>query len=138
MLRKTVEASLILSLSVAATTLIVSLIVPAHPFGGRPEEGRASSVRPAVLVAGMGSSFVPATEGAVCPFLARRAALASSACPYLRAVAASSCPYAAEGGSSGACPRSPGGAPPPTPVVRQGPLQLASASGPGADGLLGS
>lgn len=137
-MRKTVEASVILAASVAITTLIVSLIVPVHALGSRPEPAAASSVRPAVFVAALGARAVPATGGAVCPYLAGRAALASSGCPYLRAVAASSCPYAAEGGGSGACPRSPGGAPPPAPVVRPGPLQLASASAPAAAGPLGS
>jgi hypothetical protein len=137
-MRKTVEASLILGAAVAITTLVVSLVFPLHALGSRPEPAAAGSVLHAVFVAGSGAPAVPAKEGAVCPFLAKRAALASSTCPYLRAVAAASCPYAAEGGMSGACPRSRGAAPPPAPVVRPGLLQLASASPAAAAGPLGS
>ncbi len=153
-MRKTVEASVILAASVAITILAVARIVPLHALGSRPDPAAAGSVRPAVFDAGLGARAVPATQAPACPFLAGRAALAASGCPYLRAVAASPCPY---GGGAGACPRpnravepetprAPSGAcprgqearPPAAPVVRPGPLQLASASAPAADGQLGS
>jgi hypothetical protein len=138
MLRKTVEASLILLLSVAATVLVVALIAPTHPLGDRAGSAPSSAVRPAVLVDGAGPRAVAGPAAQTCPFLALRAARPDSPCPYLRAVAAaSSCPFGAGVDAPRACPRARGAEPRPGAGAKRGLMLLASSERPDAGATLG-
>ena len=104
MMRKTIEASLVLSLSLVITLLIIAMVVPRHPvFGQGPAVG-GSLIRTVVFVEGIhhrpGESgahpscpFIsPGTDGSGCPYLGSMAA--GSRCPVLSGrLNGSRCPY---------------------------------------------
>ena len=129
-MKKLVEASMILSLSIVGTALVLSLVLPNHPLAAKAPAA-APGVQPAVFIDGMDTRVVPASGRGRCPAMGD--ASASSGCPYLREVAASAaCPFLAqrtydEGcpvmGGQGSCPyvggMMPGGAVPPAACPRR-------------------
>jgi hypothetical protein len=102
-MRKLIEASLVLSLSVVLTLLIMAFIFPRHVLGGGDQMLEPTAIRPAVFVEGThhrpgwpGSPSAPKiadqNEGLGCPYLA--ALEAASRCPVItRSGAKSPCPY---------------------------------------------
>ena len=101
-MKKLVEASLILSLSIVCTVLVMSLVLPNHPLAADTPAG-ASGVQPAVFIDGMDTRVVPASGQERCPDMGD--ASASSVCPYLREVAASTaCPFLAQRTDDERCP----------------------------------
>ena len=53
MMRKTIEASLVLSLSVVIALLVVVIVIPRHPVLGQRPAVDGSMIRPAVFVEGI-------------------------------------------------------------------------------------
>ena len=91
MMRKTIEASLVLSLSVVIALLVVVIVIPRHPVLGQRPAVDGSMIRPAVFVEGIHHRPGEAATGQSCPFIFPRTD--ASECPYLGAIAAGSrCP----------------------------------------------
>jgi len=101
-MRSTLEATLILTLSVVLPLLIMAIIFPSHALGGGAPALHSPSIQPAVFVHGIhdrpGTAESPSNPGA-----AGQAAV--TACPYLAALAAAShCPASPEMSTTTACP----------------------------------
>jgi len=101
-MRPTIEATLVLTLSVVLTLLIMAVIFPQHALGGGAPALQPTSIQPAVLVyqtrerpGTAESRSIPGAEDQATGF----------ACPYLEArAAASKCPAAPKKGATTACP----------------------------------
>ncbi len=101
-MRSTIEATLILTLSVVLTLLIMAVIFPQHALGGSAPALQPPSIQPAVYVYQThdlsGTAESPSNPGAIDP-------ATESECPYLAARgAASKCPAVPEKGATTACP----------------------------------
>jgi hypothetical protein len=101
-MRSTLEATLILTLSVVLTLLIMAVIFPRHAFGGGAPALQSPSIQPAVFVHGIhdrpGTAESPLKPGAAGQTI-------ETACPYLAALAAASqCPASPEMSTTSACP----------------------------------
>ncbi len=107
-MRSTIEATLILTLSVVLTLLIMAVIFPRHALGGGASDHQKSSIEPAIFVYGThavpGTNQSPTAPGAEdrtteseCPFLADRAK--TQKCPVNpKPGAATACPFLLEKG----------------------------------------
>jgi len=101
-MRSTIEATLILALSVVLTLLIMAVIFPRHALGGDAPALQSPTIQPAVFV--HGTHVRPGTAD---PLLKTGAAdqAIEVGCPYLAAVAAASkCPASPEMSTITACP----------------------------------
>jgi hypothetical protein len=112
-MKRLIEASLIVSLSIVCTALVLSLVLPNHPLAAQTPAA-AQSVQLAVFIDGMDTRVVPVSGQDRCPFMGDAAA--SSNCPYLREVAASkACPFLAQRTFDERCPVIGGQGPSPSP-----------------------
>ena len=101
-MRSTIEATLILTLSVFLTLFLTWLIFPSHALGGGAPAFQTSPIEPAVFV--YGTHDVP---GAKQPPSAPGASDRTTAdeCPYLASRATTeTCPAMPEQGATTACP----------------------------------
>ena len=101
-MRSTIEAALILTLSVVVTLLIMAVIFPRHALGGGTPALQSPSIQPAIYVYGTherpGTVQSPSIPGA-------QDHATEIVCPYLAALAAASkCPAAPEKGVTTSCP----------------------------------
>jgi hypothetical protein len=101
-MRKILEASLILSLSIVFTTLIMVVAFPEHARGGAEPTPEGPAIAPAVFIDG--THHRPGMHGATkAPTLAGQAE--STGCPYLAALAAASrCPATRRSNATSICP----------------------------------
>ena len=102
-MRKTIEASLVLSMSIVITLLVVVMVVPRHPvFVQRPAVD-GSMIRPAVFVEGIHHRPGEVGNAPSCPFLSPRTD--GGECPYLAGIAATSrCPVLSGRLNGSMCP----------------------------------
>jgi len=101
-MRSTLEATLILTLSVVLTLLIMAIIFPSHALGGGAPALHSPSIQPAVFVHGIhdrpGTMESPLKPGAAGQTI-------ETTCPYLAALAAATqCPASPEMSTTTACP----------------------------------
>lgn len=103
MMRKTIEASLVLSLSLVITLLVVAMVVPRHSALGQRPAVDGSMIRPAVFVEGIHHRPGEVGSGPSCPFMSPRTD--GRECPYLAAIAAESrCPVLSGRLTGSGCP----------------------------------
>lgn len=92
MLRKAIEASLVLSLATVITLLVLSMILPSHPRFAPDRTIGSSACVSAVFVKGIHARPGAADAPGLCPYLARPEA--ASRCPVLSGrVTVSRCPH---------------------------------------------
>jgi hypothetical protein len=102
-MRKTVEASLIVVLTIVITALIMIVVFPIHTFAGASSATAKQDVRPAVYVVASGKCPVDRPNAEKCPALVRPQS--DTACPYLSALTAgSNCPALMAPPTAAACP----------------------------------
>jgi hypothetical protein len=102
-MRQTLQATVTLTVSIAATIAVLAVILPEHPAAGGADHMTSSTIRLAVFDHEAGSQVVPAVEAAACPFLTARAT--AKACPIVGHTASSACPFlAGRTPSGGSCP----------------------------------
>jgi hypothetical protein len=101
-MRRFIEASLVLTLSLVITLIVMAVTFPRHALGGGQPALESPRIWPAVFVHGIHDR--PGTDGST-PFLQFADRVPSSRCPYLEALAAASkCPAAPEQRTRFACP----------------------------------
>jgi len=68
-MRKTIEASLVLSLSIVITLLVMATITPTHPRMGGSRTIEPSAVQPAVFINDLHYQLGTADANSACPYL---------------------------------------------------------------------
>jgi len=68
-MRKTIEASLVLSLSIVITLLVTAAITPTHPRLGGSRTIGPSAVQPAVFINDLRDQLGTADANSACPYL---------------------------------------------------------------------
>jgi hypothetical protein len=100
---KFIEASLVLTSTIAITALLLVAVLPVHALGGVSSAAAINGVQAAVHVEGVRTCPATGENTGECPFLTQRSSAA--ACPYLAAVAAASgCPALSPRDSAASCP----------------------------------
>ena len=101
-MRRFIEASLVLTLSIVITLIVMAVTFPRHALGGGRPALESPRIWPAVFVHGIQDR--PGSDGGT-PFLQFADRAPSSRCPYLEALAAASkCPATPEKHTRFACP----------------------------------
>ena len=105
-MKKFLQSSLVLSVSLVTTLVVLALVLPVHPRLGTAAENPPTAVVPALFIPGLHASpggFGPAGSWE------SAAPLPRTGCPYLDSkAAAGGCPYLDSRASAGSCPESPG------------------------------
>jgi hypothetical protein len=117
-MKKLLQPSLVLSVSLVTTLVVLALVLPVHPRLGTAAENPSTAVVPALFIpglhaspggpgpAGSGESAAPLPR-AGCPYLDSKAS--AGGCPYLDSKAsAGGCPYLDSKAAAEGCPESPG------------------------------
>ena len=105
-MKKFLQPSLMLSVSLVTTLVVLALVFPVHPRLGTAAENPSSAVVPALFIPGLHAS--PGSSGPV-DSGESTAPVPRTGCPYLDSKAsAGGCPYLDSKASAGGCPESPG------------------------------